>query len=76
MNKILMAESITWETKEMPKDEQPIGTKKRERVSPFCGTKLFHLYNVVCMLIVRSNNNGRSRIGINCQHNLPFYNRG
>jgi len=75
-----MAGTIIGETKrkakKRPKDTQLVGIKKRERVSPFRGRKLFHLSNVSRMQIVRFNSNGGSRTNITCQRNVPFYSRG
>jgi hypothetical protein len=84
-NKRLMAGTITGETKregqkERPKDVQPARTKKkegRELVLLVVGNYFTHnLSNVVCIQIVRFNNNERSRISITCQRNLPLYSKG
>jgi hypothetical protein len=52
--------------------------KKREKTSPFMvGSYFTHgPFNVTCMQIVKSNNNGRFRIIITHQCNLPFYSKG
>jgi len=57
--------------KERPKDAQPIGTKKRKELVFFVvGSYFTHdPSNVVDMQIMGSNNNGRSKISITCQHN-------
>jgi hypothetical protein len=33
-------------------------------------------FNVACMQIMKSNNNGKFRTNINYQHNFPFYSKG
>jgi hypothetical protein len=77
-----MARTITPKTKgkakERPKDTQPVRTKEgRELVPLVVGNYFTHnLSNVICMQIVKFNNNRRSRISIFCQCNLPFYSIG
>ncbi len=61
--------------KERPKDAQPAGTKKGEKLVPLVvGSYLTHCpSNVINMQIMGSNTNGRSRINITRQCNFPFY---
>jgi hypothetical protein len=74
-----MAKTITKETKreakERLKDTQLARTKKGRKLVPFMVGSYFthNLFNVANMQIMGSNSNGRSRINITCQHNLPFY---
>jgi len=75
-----MARTIIRETKRegQKKDTQPIGTKKgRKLVLLMVRTYLTHNpLNVTCMQIMRFNCNGRSRISITYQLNLPLYSKG
>jgi hypothetical protein len=74
----MMARTIPREAKERSKEALTEGPKKRERASFYHGRKLSHPWplNVNNMQIVRSNNNGRFRTSITCQHNLPLCNKG
>jgi hypothetical protein len=72
-----MVETIVGETKrqakERPKDEQPTWTKKKKKkLVPFVvGSYFTHgLSNVICMQIVRSNDNGKFKTCITCQLNF------
>jgi hypothetical protein len=65
--------------KEGLKYAQPIRTKKKGRklVLFMVGSYFTHSpSNVASMQIVKSNNNGRSKTNITCQHNLFLYNKG
>jgi hypothetical protein len=71
-----MAKTITRETKregqKMNNLQEP--KKKRELVPFTIGSYFTHgFFNVTCTQIVRSNNNGRSKMRITRQRNLPFY---
>jgi len=64
--------------KKRPQDVQPRGVKEGKELVPLMVESYFthNLSNVICMQVVRSNNNRRPRTSISHQHNLPFYCRG
>jgi hypothetical protein len=74
-----MVGTITWKTKgknakERPKDVQPARTKEGKELVPLMvGSYLTHSpSNVVCMQIMKSNSNGKSKTNISHQSNLPL----
>jgi hypothetical protein len=78
-----MAGTITWERKKgIPNKGQKMTSlrnqKEREKVNPSFNRELFHPQplNVICMQIMKPNNNGRSKTHITHQCNLHLYNRG
>jgi hypothetical protein len=77
-----MVKTITQKTKgkakERPKDVQPARIKERRELVPLVvGSYLTHsLSNVVCIQIMKSNNNRSFKTSISCQCNLPLYNKG
>ncbi len=81
-NKRLMAKAIIRKQKEKAKERQkntqPTRSKKKGKklVPPIVGSYFTNdPFIVTSMQIVRFNSNGRSRISITRQRNLPFYNR-
>jgi hypothetical protein len=74
-----MAGTITGETKREGQKTNNLQEPKKgnELVFLVVGSYLTHSpFNVTCMQIVRSNNNGRFKTNITCQCNLPFYDKG